>query len=734
MTIFEHSTPTFLIWFATVAALVGAALSLWFHMPRKRVNAAIGALYAAFILLLMWCMFLPGRRDVEVESLKPRFIIALDTSRSMLTTPAEGTPQRWEKALEALDMQWVNSVAAECVIERFTFDTSLSKRLNPEELSQALPEGESTMLRDCLQELTRRYAGMNVAGAVLLSDGVETREATDDWALEARPFPIHTVRLEPDVEWSVDPDLHIDSANTPRRTTVGWKTELTAVISGQGSGGTPVNVQLFKDGMLHQEKPTQLPDSGGARETKFELEHPEIGLFNYRVHIPPLLGESNTNDNDFAISVRVADAKNRLLYVEGPPRWEYKFLRRALIANSQITPIVFYSGFDGKPYGGVPVGNMTSDMTEAELALLKVVVIGNLDAKTLTEARAQNLVAFVEAGGSLVLLGGTEAWGKEGLSRTALRATMPLRKHSTKPTQGDKPFPIHIADAGMAHPAFAGDSDYWATVPPVLSFFPRAQLSAGAQTLVEVEAPTGRHPIVISHRYGDGKVVVILTDSLWKWQLTAHASESKPYQRFWDQLIDWLLPSEEELTTQDVELFANRDGLFLGETIELSARLHEDMADEGARVQCLLVLPDKREVPYAMAAQPVTTPTGKTYPGYVVPFTADTPGLYTATAIAGEGDSTVKSDPLSFFVKPFTPESMPRPINTTVLKTIAQSSEGRFFENLSSLNRAMEVLQTSAIEEETVAYKSLWQTWFIIALLMLLLGAMWSVRKWQNMP
>jgi len=734
MIIFEHTTPTPLIWLAIAVCLACAAYSIWRFMPRRTINYVIGAVYAAFLFLMAWCLLLPGRRDVEIEKLKPRFVVALDTSRSMLARASDSIPTRWDNAIEATKMPWVDAIAADCAIERFAFNTSLTKRLTAAEMAQLDPNAESTLLRDSLQELTRRYAGMNVAGALLLTDGVDTREATDDWALDSRPFPIHTVRLEPDVEWAVEPDLHIDSATTPRRTTAGWKTEFTAVISGQGAGGEPVNVQLFKDNALHQEKPTLLPDGGGARETTFELDHPDVGVFNYRVHVPPLPGESSTNDNEYAISVTVADARNRLLYVEGPPRWEYKFLRRALIANRQITPIVFYSGFDGKPYGGVPVGTMTSDMTEAELALLKVVVIGNLDAEALTEARARNLVAFVEAGGSLVLLGGAEAWGKSGLSTTALRSAMPIRRHSSILVQGDKPYAVHIADAGKAHPAFAGDAGYWAAVPPILTFFPDAEMSPGAQALVQVSTSDGEHPIVISHRYGDGKVVVILTDSLWKWQLASDKLESKPYQRFWDQLISWLLPSEDDIDTRGIEIFADREGLFLGEEIHISARCNDEDTSPDMRVRCMLVLPDKREVPYAMRAQPVTTPTGKTYPGYVLPFTADAPGLYTATASAGDGDDAITSQPISFFVKPFTPESMPRPINTTALQAIAASSGGRYFESLQQLNRALESLATSAIEEQTVEYVSLWQTWLVIVLLMVLLTATWAIRKSQNMP
>jgi hypothetical protein len=40
-------------------------------------------------------------------------------------------------------------------------------------------------------------------------------------------------------------------------------------------------VQIFKDGVLQEEKPTQIPPGGGSRELTFELDHPDTGIFNY---------------------------------------------------------------------------------------------------------------------------------------------------------------------------------------------------------------------------------------------------------------------------------------------------------------------------------------------------------------------------------------------------------------------------------------------------------------------
>ena len=55
--------------------------------------------------------------------------------------------------------------------------------------------------------------------------------------------------------------------------------------------------------------------SAGAKSLTFSVE--------------PLPGEENLANNAITRPILVSDAKRRILYVEGEPRWEYKFIRRA---------------------------------------------------------------------------------------------------------------------------------------------------------------------------------------------------------------------------------------------------------------------------------------------------------------------------------------------------------------------------------------------------------------------
>src|SRR5207249_3610910 len=164
-------------------------------------------------------------------------------------------------------------------------------------------------------------------------------------------------------------------------------------------------------------------------------------------------------------------------------------------------------------------------------------------------------------------------------------------------------FPVRLGESARGHPAFAGDAALWQNIPPVLSVFAGFTLSPGAETLVTADTPQGVEPVVVTQRFGQGKVTAILTDSLWRWQLGPEAGKAKPYERFWKQMFSWLLPREEATDAMRLELFADRDQLFLGESIELHARVGGENTPPADSVEARITLPDKREVPYRMAPQ-----------------------------------------------------------------------------------------------------------------------------------
>ncbi len=732
MIIYDHTIPAPAIVAGIVAALALSAAGYWLYVKRDWKLAPLIILRSLFFLLLGWCLFMPGERTVQTLQQKPRFLVLLDKSKSMTMTSAKESTNRWQVAQDVLGRAWTVSMADKCDIDGYAFASELSAKMPLEELTRQNPDGMSTLLREALKKTAGRYSGLDVTGCLLLSDGIDTREAFSDWSLEKRPFPIYTMALEKDAVWEEEPDIRVDTISTLRRVTVGWQSELKAVVSGQGTQGKPITVQLFKDGAMQQQLDTQIPAGGGTREVVFSLDHSVVGISTYRVYLPPLLKETQTNDNEYAVTVQAQDTKNRLMYVEGTPRWESKYLSRVLRESKLVSPAIFLRGPKGKFLTFGVRGDIAPDMQESQIALFKIVILGNLTGEELGEARALSLVKFVENGGSLVLLGGSKAWGPEGFTKTALKVLLPAKRYSGKAQEGE--YPVVLTEQGRSHAAFAGDKTLWDKIPPVLSVFPGVVPTPTARVLVEGQTPSGPQPIILAQDFGQGKVVAIFSDSLWKWQLSPDALKNNPFPRFWNQLLSWLSPKVEKIAGKDWEVFVDREQCFLGEEIEVTARwAGTDKPPAGVAVNAEFTLPDKRKIPYVMSPQAGQVQDGKVVPVMSVKFKGETPGMFSVLAVSEIGGRRLESDAVSFSVKPFTPESVPRPPANETLKAIAENSGGAFFESAEELDKVLSALQPKKIEQEISEYKSWWQQWAIIGCLIALITLEWIIRKWRNL-
>jgi hypothetical protein len=730
--IYEHTIPTAAIIAGVAAALMLTGAGYLYFAKRDWALAPLLILRFLFFLLLGWCLFMPGERTVHSLQQKSRFLVMVDRSRSMTLTPVKEATNRWQVAQEVLRAPWAATLAEKCDIDCYSFDEEVSAKQSIEETTRQVPEGKATLLREALKKTIGRYAGLDVTGCLLLSDGIDTREAFTDWAQEARPFPVYSVALEKDAVWDEEPDVRVETVSTLRRVTVGWQSELKAMISGQGTQGKPIPVKLFKDGVLIQEMPTQIPAGGGAREVVFQLDHPEVGTSTYRVFLPPLIKESQTNDNDYSVSVQALDTKNRLMYVEGTPRWESKYLSRVLRESKQVSPSIFLRGPKGKFMTFGVRGDVAPDMKDDQLAFFKIIILGNLSAEELGDERARALVKFVEAGGSLVLLGGSKAWAHDGFSKTALKSLLPARQYFGKAQEGE--YAVQLTDQGRSHAAFAGDPAFWEKVPSVLSIFSGVVPEPAARVLVEVKTPTGTQPMILAQDFGQGKVVAVFSDSLWKWQLSPDSSKNNPYPRFWTQLISWLSPKAEKTGGKEWDVYVDREQCFLGEEIEVTARwTGADKPPAGLTVNAEITLPDKRKIPFSMASQVAQVMEGRSVPTFSVKFKGETAGMFTVLAASDTGGRRLESDAVSFSIKPFTPESIPRPPAFDTLKAITANSGGAYYETVSDLDQALAAIQPKKLEQEVSEYRSLWQHWAVIGCLIALISIEWILRKLRNL-
>ena len=147
--------------------------------------------------------------------------------------------------------------------------------------------------------------------------------------------------------------------------------------------------------------------------------------------IDPLPGEENRANNSVTRLVNVESAKRRVLYVEGEPRWEYKFIRRAEEDDRIVTIVSMLRTSENKIYRqGIEDPKELADgfpSRAKDLFAYQAIVIGSVEASYFTPAQKELIQQFVDRrGGGLLLLGGRASLGDGGWAASNLADLLPV--------------------------------------------------------------------------------------------------------------------------------------------------------------------------------------------------------------------------------------------------------------------------------------------------------------------
>ncbi len=727
--IFEHSIPAWVIVLCLTAALGITGYAFKHYLGFTKLHTGLLTLRGLCLLLLGWSLLLPAQRHIRIEQMNPDFVVALDTSSSMSHSPPDvDSKTRFGKAQKILNADFLEILGAKFNLDFVSFDSTFQSNLGWEEIKSKKADGESTHLRDSLQRISERYRGRRLAGMLLLSDGLDTRARDDAWSARNWRFPIYTVELEEEGLWKETPELQVKSLETVTRVQPGWESDFTAVIGGKGLDQEAVNVHFYRDDELIDQAPALLPEGGGETEVSFRVQHETPGTYLYKVVVPKLPDEVNTLNKSRAVNVAVIATGNRVLYLEGSPRWESRYLTRLLEQTENVAPSAYlrYAGDNFLAVGGDGTGRALS-LTDDLLTTFAIVIVGDVEAATLNNGRGERLVEFVENGGSLVLLGGKTAWGENGFAGTALQRIMPVESARGKPPM-EGTFPLELASQGRAHPVFGSGQQDWRDLPPVLSIFPVDEIAPGALVLLETQTPEGTYPVAVAQRHGEGRVVSLLTSSLWRWQM--NPTEGTPYKRFWTQMIEWLLPEESKLDEFEFELFADKEQFYSGSDVTLKARLRgrEEPDTNAQNVVCRLQTPGGRDLELAMQSRDVVATDGETFPGFALTYSPTEAGTYKAVASREVEGEEVESPPYYFVVQQYTPEKEPRPFDFELMRALATHSGGEFLKP-EQINNNFVDINVERQEERYVEYASLWNRLPLLAAIIVLLCVEWMIRK-----
>jgi len=166
----------------------------------------------------------------------------------------------------------------------------------------------------------------------------------------------------------------------------------------------------------------------------------EAGARTFKFRVPTQAGEQVTQNNARDALIQVNDRAEKVLYYEGEPRFELKFLRRAVEADKNLQVVTLDRTAENKYYrqavtsadeliGGFP-------KTREELFQYRALILGSVEAASFTPEQLRMIADFVnKRGGGLLMLGGRRSFAEgAGAGRRSARCCRSSWRAATRST------------------------------------------------------------------------------------------------------------------------------------------------------------------------------------------------------------------------------------------------------------------------------------------------------------
>lgn len=600
--------------------------------------------------------------------------------------------------------------------------------------------GTRTDLAAALDAARQELAGVPLAGLVVVSDGADnagTDLTAPLLALRARRVPVYTVGVGQE---RFARDLAIERVSLPPSALAGAGVLAEVVLRVRGLRGQQVTVTAEDEGRVVVQRDVPLPDAGDVTVARLALPPLPTGSRRLTFRVRPAPGEIVTENNELRTVLRVRPGPERVLYVEGEPRPEFAFLRRAVSSDSGLQVVGLLQSAKGKFLrlgvqdsvelaGGFPT-------RREDLFRYRALILGSIPASFFTGDQLRMLADFVSRrGGGLIVLGGRESLAEGGFAGTPLAEVLPVSLDGVTPVGPTAPateLTVRVTPPGLVHPALQlGATEAagarWDSLPPLTSVNRLGALKPGATALLVGRAGGGAPevPLLAVQRFGKGTVALLGVQDTWLWQMNANIPlEDQTHEMLWKQLIRWSLAG----VPDRVEIVAQPSRVGPGEAVVLHARV----SDQAFLETNDAVVTAKVTAPSGRAFDVPLTWTLKEDGAYQGRFVTEEEGMYQVEAEARRGVDTMRAAPTALLADDHGADVEQAELRSPLLRRISTETGGRYYPlaDAARLTRDVEFTESGVTVRES---RDLWDMPALFLLIVTLLGAEWGYRRWRGL-
>jgi len=721
-------------WWLLVLLIAIAAAGLFWNarrhsnlIPRTRA-AAIWGLQTALVALLL---LLLARPAISVATLRPQqniVAVLLDSSRSM-TIADEGSRSRFDAASRLLKDGLIDSLGRKFQVRLYRLGAD-AHRVDTAHL-YVPPDSGVTRIARSLEDIAAESAALPFGAVVLLSDGAENSGGIDFETIQRlrqTRIPVNTVGFGKE---KLSRDIEVEDFSVPQRALAGSRIEARVALRQTGLSGETARVTIRDGDRVLAAQSITLNAEAAAVPLIFNAGN--AGALNLLARVDPLPGEENTANNALARVVNVSARKPRILYVEGEPRWEYKFIRRASDDDPQIELVSMLRTTPNKIYRqGV---RDQSELEQGfptkpeELFGYDGLIIGSVEASWFTPAQQDMIREFAgRRGGGVLFLGGRFGLSEGGYAATSIAEMLPVHLPAAGTTFQRVYSNTELAPAGMDSALCRLDDDpqknaeRWKKMPEIANWQLVGDPKPGAALLAEIIPPGHRKtPLLVTEPFGRGRTAVLATGGMWRWQMRSdHTDKTLP--NFWRQMLRFLVNDTPGTVVAATPRQVLQDEDRLPLRVEVRDKNYQPLGS--AVVQAHFVGPDG--LSDTLRLQPAGGEAGV----YTADWSAPRAGAYLAEVTATVNNAEVGRDVLTFRRNDGVAENFRTTQNRDLLERLSKQTGGHYYTPREARHMTDEISYSEAgITSREML--DLWDLPIVLLLALALRASEWLLRrKW----
>ena len=687
------------LWLAVFAILlgVGYALFLYFRNDNvvfeKRSRIVMASLRGVAMSLIAFLLLAPMLKMIRKQTDKPVILFAIDNSESIKSGKDAGYyTSEYPKQLQQL----VDELAKQYDVDAYLVgDENLladNQKVNVDF------SDKSTNLSALFDEVSMLYANRNVGAMVMLTDGIYNIGSNPYYAAQKTGFPVYTVGLGSDEQAT---DLLIADIVHNKEVLKGNRAPVEVKVQAGKLSGKTAKITVSDDQGEVFSKTLQISGNQYFETVSFLVDAEKTGLKRFKVDLDELDGEVTYKNNHTQFYLRVIESKDKIAIVYDAPHPDVAAIRSALeLSENYDITVASVEEFKANPaeFGLVVLHQLPSKKHPAS-SLLSQIRQNGVSALYVVGTQT-DLNAFNGLNTGLQIMQG------KNMTNNATPAYNPNFMLFSFSEEAQQLLPV---------------------LPPLQSPFGtyKAAVSANLFMTQRISGVETKYPLVMFNDVNGAKTGIISGTGLWSWKVYDYVNNQNhdAFNEIVSKTALFLVAKN------DKSPFRVRHNAVFAENapVEFSAELHNESGE-------LLNTPDVKLTIKGSGDTTYDAQFSKQNNAYYLNMGELPVGTYTWTAKTQLGTKSYEKSG-SFSVQEIFVETANLVADFDLLKGIAQTSGGKFFardemQNVAKAIKANENIKPVASYQKK--YSMLLTSPWYLALIVLLLGIEWFLRKWHG--